>query len=107
MEIQKTNSKNPLYSGINSKILKGNSKCSQFSNCKNYASDSLLDSSINNSNSQSSTVRFRKYKLRCVSVSNKKENALYDINLVDSPGYAQDNNKSWLDDITKYIKNHV
>ena len=40
-------------------------------------------------------------------MSHRKENALYDMNLVDSPGYGQDNNKSWLGDITKYIKNHV
>jgi len=97
MEIHKSLLNN--YSNNNSEINK-NSK-----NSENYATDSFFSSS-NNLNSCSSTINFKTYKLRCVSFNNTK-NPLYDVNMIDSPGYTQPSAEKWLDDISKYINNRV
>jgi hypothetical protein len=97
MEIHKSLINN--NSNINSEI----NKISK--NSENFEADSFFSSS-NNQNSCSSTINFKTYKLRCVSFNNTK-NPLYDVNMIDSPGYSQTNAEKWLDDILKYINNRV
>lgn len=107
MEVQRNYNRN--NSNKNSNIyIDNNNKNSKISSnlYKNSQPNSFLSSS-NNFNSPSSTNTFKTYKLRCVSFNNNIRNTIYDMNMIDSPGYDSNNPKNWLEDILKYIKNRV
>jgi septin family protein len=65
-------------------------------NNPDYKNSSMFSSNLSNK----STKTFQVMNL-LVSFSNNK---LYELNLIDSPGYSVKNHKQWLADIKKYLK---
>lgn len=70
--------------------------------------DDLNESSINASKIKP-TQNFMTYKVNCVSFHKGIQNKIYDMHMIDSPGYGknEEENKKWLKDMTGYINNKV